>query len=153
MHDPLVVAFEIRRPWPQRSTLPATGSRRDGVRWRIKLHHDHGSWCDDHCASRRDPFPWWKPGSYMSHWRLAGRDWYWPPLITVWHKEPGGADSLSVCRPRVQQPDGTWRFKGHWRWHIFHVTWRAAVIDVPFSLRLNHDRLDRAAVRPPDRHR
>lgn len=25
MHDPLTVAFEIPRPWPQRSTLAATG--------------------------------------------------------------------------------------------------------------------------------
>lgn len=33
MHDPLVVAFEIRRPWPERSTGFAT------VRWKFKGSH------------------------------------------------------------------------------------------------------------------
>lgn len=65
MHDPLVVAFEIRRPWP---------------------------------ARRRT---------------LTTRRLYWPPLITVWHREPGGRDSGTVCRP------GTWkRHVHHWRLQI-----------------------------------
>jgi hypothetical protein len=64
MHDPLVVAFEIKRPWPRRRTRP-------------------------------------------------GRH-YWPALITVWHREPRGADALSVCK------HGT-----RWRWHVHH--WRLQV--------------------------
>ncbi len=59
MHDPLVVAFEIRRPWP---------TRRDSRGWR-----------------------------------------YWPPVVTVWHREPGGADANTVCK-----------YSGHWRWHVHH---------------------------------
>lgn len=74
MHDPDVVAFEIRRPWPERTS---TGL-------------------------------------------------YWPPVITVWHREPGGADSGEVCKHYVRSPvgSGQWTTKhlNGWRWHINH--WR-----------------------------
>lgn len=61
MHDPLVVAFVIKRPWP------------DGYK----------------AASQRCR--------------------YWPAMITVWHREPGGHDSGTICK-----------WGGHWRWHIHH---------------------------------
>jgi hypothetical protein len=60
MHDPLCVAFEIKRPWPH---------RREANGWR-----------------------------------------YWPALITVWHREPGGHDSGTVCSYRTH-----WRHPWHWR--------------------------------------
>jgi hypothetical protein len=60
MHDPLVVAFEIRRPWPCCSAAP----------------------------------------SEQRHW---------PLMITVWHREPGGHDSGTICK-----------WGGHWRWHVHH---------------------------------
>lgn len=66
MHDPLVVAFEIKRPWPD---------------------------------------------SYKTK---NGRRRYWPAMITVWHREPGGRDSGTVCKRN-----------GHWRLHIHH--WRIQV--------------------------
>lgn len=118
MHDPMTVAFEIRRPWPSRSSLPAAGS--GDVRWRIRLHHSH----HDDCAPNGctgNPFPWWKPRSYSSFWRLAGRDFYWPPMVTVWHVEPGGADGLSVCGYR-RDADGKKRYTKAWHWHVHH--WR-----------------------------
>lgn len=126
MHDPLVVAHTIVRPWPQPSSLPATGSRGDGVRWQIRHHHT----CTGYCR-RNDPphregaFPWWKPRSYRRFWRLAGRDWYWPALVTIWHREPGGADALSVCQRRYQDKNGQWRYSKGWRWHVRH--WRVQV--------------------------
>lgn len=129
MHDPLVVAWGIRRPWPQRSSLPATG---DPVRWRIRLHHSCGTWCADDPPHKSGSFPWWKPGSYMSHWRLAGRDFYWPPLVTVWHREPGGRDALTVCSRRYQDKAGKWHYSKGWKWHVFHVEWRKPLICVPF---------------------
>lgn len=92
MHDPLVVAFEIRRPWPEKSK-PISNVHRD-TRWRL-----HGAF-----------------------WKLAGREFYWPSLITVWHREPGGHDALTVCRTHVQRPDGTSKATNAWRWHIHH--WR-----------------------------
>lgn len=60
MHDPMVVAFEIPRPWPQRSPLPATGTHHDGVRWRIRLNHQHVSGCENDPPHKDGPFPWWK---------------------------------------------------------------------------------------------
>jgi len=126
VHDPMTVAHEIRRPWPQRSTLPAASS---DVRWRIRLHHEHFAdeqhpgicgGCDQPMDSENNWFPWWKPSSYMSHWRLAGRDYYWPSMITIWHNEPGGHDGLTVCSRRYQDKRGKWHRTKSWRWHIHH---------------------------------
>lgn len=89
MHDPLVVAFEIRRPWPKRQR------RTTGPSW---------SW--GYGRGRR-----WRPGAFMN---IAGVRLYWPALITVWHAEPGGADSGTVCK-----------WTSHWRWHAHH--WRIQV--------------------------
>ncbi len=117
MHDPMTVAFEIRRPWPRRSGLPAAGH---GERWKIRLRHDHGSWCAGDPPHPDGPFPWWKPSSYLTHMRLAGRDFYWPPVVTIWHVEPGGRDGLSVCSRRYQGSDGRWHYTRTWRWHVWH---------------------------------
>lgn len=89
MHDPLVVAFEIRRPWPKR--------------WR---HASGPSWKWGYGRGLR-----WRPSAFMN---VAGVRLYWPALVTVWHVEPGGADSGTVC---------TWT--SHWRWHVHH--WRFQV--------------------------
>ncbi|MEU0426452.1 hypothetical protein ABZ235_23135 [Streptomyces canus] len=118
MHDPLTVAFDIRRPWPERSTMPSAAHA--SVRWRIRLHHDCGTWCADDPGHRDGALPWWKPSSYSAFWRLGGRDYYWPPLITVWHREPRGRDALTECGRRVQRRDGTWSRTRGWRWHIHH---------------------------------
>lgn len=61
MHDPLVVAFEIKRPWPD--SYKTAGRRRR----------------------------------------------YWPTMITVWHREPGGHNWGTVCKR-----------DGHWRLHVHH---------------------------------
>jgi hypothetical protein len=127
MHDPMVVAFEIRRPWPRRSR--ANDAKPGQPRWVIRYHHDCGKYgCEERHTGQRF-FPWWKPGSYMSAWVLAGRGFYWPALITIWHVEPGGHDSGKVCRHyvRTQQPDGTYRTRvtHAWRWHVHH--WRIRV--------------------------
>jgi hypothetical protein len=39
---------------------------------------------------------------------MCGR-MHFPPLITVWHNEPDGQDSLTVCDRN-----------SHWQWHIHH---------------------------------
>jgi hypothetical protein len=124
VHDPDVVAHVIVRPWPQRSAFPATGSRGDSRRWSIRLHHDHVPGCAAGGCTKRQPFPWWRPRSYSRFWRLAGRDLYWPPLVTIWHREPGGRDALTECQRRVQRADGTWRYAGHWRWHVRHFRYQ-----------------------------
>lgn len=84
MHDPMVLAFSIRRPWP-----------------RVRRPH------------RKNPPRWqWRPGSCFAH--VAGREWYFPDLINVWHVEPDGQDALrGPCK-------GT-----RWQWHIhhWHIQW------------------------------
>lgn len=97
MHDPLVVAFEIRRPWPQ--------------------HH------------RQTPSgPQWKFG-LTPFWSIAGMGLYFPTMITIWHREPGGRDSGEVCKhhSRYQDHKGDWQWKFHhgWRFHVHH--WKIQV--------------------------
>jgi hypothetical protein len=63
VHDPLVVAFQIKRPWPDGGYKTATGHRRR----------------------------------------------HWPAMVTIWHREPGGHDSGTLCK-----------WNGKWRWHVHH---------------------------------
>jgi hypothetical protein len=111
MHDPMVVAFDIRRPWPQRDRT----WHPPGPRWSLGRHrHTHHDACG--CTRRdRDAFPWWKPGSYSPFWALAGRRYYFPSVVTVWHNEPGGRDAFEVCTRASR-----------WRWHAHH--WSVQVI-------------------------
>jgi hypothetical protein len=67
VHDPLTVAFEIRRPWPKAEPWKTEQAARTGTRWDIG-------------------------GAF---WILAGRGLYWPSLITVWHRDPSGYDSTT----------------------------------------------------------
>lgn len=91
MHDPMVVAFSIRRPWPNRPRK----AQRD--RWKFRS------------------------GGHLScFWVIAGREFYFPGLITVWHREPNGADALTVCG---RDADG--RRIDSWRWHVRH--WRIQI--------------------------
>jgi hypothetical protein len=101
VHDPLVVAFEIRRPWPKRDSWKTELAKRNGTRWQLR-------------------------GPYFV---VAGHGLYWPCMVTVWHREPGGHDSLTVCGRRTQRPDGTWHQPRTWRFHVHH--WRVQVI--PFQ--------------------
>jgi hypothetical protein len=129
MHDPMVVAFDILRPWPQRSGLPASGI--PGERWRVLLHHVHHEECAaEGCDPARNPFPWWKTRSWSRFWRLAGRDYYWPALITIWHREPGGHDSGEICpqtRRAWNEAERKWEYRAtrRWRFHVRH--WKIQV--------------------------
>lgn len=108
MHDPLVVAFDIRRPWPRRDH--SHDAKPGEPRWRARYQR----------ATWRKPWRGW-----MAFWTVAGRGFYWPSFITVWHQEPGGHDALTICRTRTQRPDGTWTYTKGWRWHVRH--WRIQV--------------------------
>lgn len=79
MHDPMTVAFEIRRPWPQRSSFQ---KRAKEDRWKIR---------------------------WSAFWTIAGVEYYWPGLITVWHVDPSGFDSNEDCP-----------YSGRWQWHVHH---------------------------------
>lgn len=74
MHDPLTVAFEVRRPWPKRDTWRTKNAARTGTRWRFSA-------------------------PYVV---LAGRGLYFPCMITVWHRDPSGYDD-TTCRGKRWQ--------------------------------------------------
>jgi hypothetical protein len=103
MHDPMVVAFEIRRPWPQKSSVGGRSSKR----WEVKIRGGK----------------WWRPGAWSPFVRAFGRSWYFPAMVTVWHVEPGGRDSGEVCKHWV---DG--KPKRSWRWHVHHWKIQVALV-------------------------
>lgn len=83
MHDPLTVAFEIRRPWPTAADWRTKQAARAGIRWRFD-----------------SPF-----------WVLAGRGLYFPSLVTVWHRDPSGYDHVTCTRRGWKFHVHHWRFQ------------------------------------------
>lgn len=75
---------------------------------------------DPMCVAFTIPRPWPKrqkrtfgPARWRlkgKFWNIAGRGIYWPSLVTVWHVEPGGRDSGTVCKYRDH-----WKHPHHWR--------------------------------------
>ena len=63
-------------------------------------------------------------------WR--DRHGYRPPIVNVWHHEPGGADAGDVCKHwrRYPQPDGSCKNEllTGWRWHVHH--YRVQIIPI-----------------------
>lgn len=104
MHDPMVVAFEIRNPIPRRHK--SHDAKPGKPRWR------------------------WSPPFAT----VAGRGIYWRSLITVWHVEPGGRDALSVCGydadGRRNIRSGRWRWHiRHWKIQVSPLQrWRRALL-------------------------
>lgn len=42
-------------------------------------------------------------------------------IIDVWHMEPNGADSLTICRDRITDESGKFvRWSNAWKWHFWH---------------------------------
>lgn len=100
MHSPEVVAFSIRSPFPH-IMKPMT---KNPPRWQSIWHR------------RVDGSHFISPFAYV-----AGKELYFPELITIWHMEPGGHDSLTICKDRVRDKNGKFvRWSNTWRWHIHH---------------------------------
>lgn len=105
MHDPMVVAWSIPRPWPKISKR-----KRDTKRlWYMRYE-----WAK-----------WYKPWEgWRKFWRFGNIEVYWPDIITIWHNEPNGHDSGEVCKhyTRWQDDHGVWHGKPKraWRYHIHH---------------------------------
>lgn len=101
MHSPEALAFSIVRPWPQISKSPM---RKNVPKWQLPI------------IRRSD-------GSFMlSRFAYAnGRELYFPSLFDIWHMEPGGRDSGSVCKTKwYKDKNGNDRAKQTWRWHFWH---------------------------------
>lgn len=91
MHDPLVVAHTIRKPWPKIS------KRRHHNDGRLRIRSSWRKWYDI------------RPSSFSAFWYIGPFELYWSSLVTIWHKEPKGHDAFSVCK-----------HSGRWKWHIHH---------------------------------
>lgn len=91
MHDPMHVAREVRRPWPNR---PWRG-RPDRAR-RPSGHRRLGPINIRARAAGRSR---WRGRLYFSWaiWHIGGRSWYFPGWLTVWHVDPE-RDGTSSCR-------------------------------------------------------
>lgn len=85
MHDPMTVAFEIPRPWPNVDSWKTEQAARTGTRWEIG-----------------GPF-----------WVLAGRGLYFPTLITVWHRDPSGYDHTTCGGKKWRLHVHHWRLQLH----------------------------------------
>lgn len=115
MHDPMVVAFEIPSPIPRRK------DHRDALpgqkRWTF------GRRRRTNAENLGEPvYRWWRPRGWEP--KIAGRAWGFNALATIWHVEPNGADSGTVCKHhrRWQDDDGVWHAKHlrAWKWHVHH---------------------------------
>lgn len=115
MHDPMVVAFDIRRPWP---SLRSEKVKEGQPRWEVTIYRKHGKSHDGW-----NPRRWWRPGSWSPFVTVFGRRWYFPSMVTIWHVEPGGHDSGEICKHWVGG-----KHRNRWRWHVWH--WQVQVIPI-----------------------
>lgn len=104
MHDPMTVAFTIRRPWPRIRRRTYGPDRR-----KLEARYSWARWWQ------------WNPAVFMSHWRIGPLELYWPSLITFWHVEPSGCDSSEGC---LRRQHGAY-LRPRWRWHVHH--WKLQV--------------------------
>lgn len=117
MHDPLVVAWNVPLPLPR---LTRYRKPPEGVRWAVRRRRRTNP------ENLGEPVYGWHRPCGWSAW-AAGREVRMRRLATIWHVEPGGADSGDVCPHHVRwtDSDGRWQSRpvGSWRWHVVHVRW------------------------------
>lgn len=101
MHSPEVLAHSIHNPIPKRMQ-------------RIQPHQ----YPKFELPLRRRSDGSWYTAPFM---RAFGYEWYFESIIDIWHMEPHGKDSLTVCRDRIVDADGKFvRWSHAWKWHINH---------------------------------
>lgn len=111
MHDPMVVAFTIPSPIPERKKWRDVrpGEKRWTLGRRRRTNAEHLG---------QPVYPWWRPKAWEP--RVAGRAFGLRTAVTVWHVEPGGRDAFAVCKNRRQKRDGSWTYDRRWAWHVHH---------------------------------
>ncbi len=88
MHEPQVVLFDVRLPFPRRNRWP---SKTETERWTF------GRWRRTNPENLGDPvLPWCRPAAWKP--AIAGRRYQWRTFATVWHNEPSGHDSGTICK-------------------------------------------------------
>lgn len=89
MHDPMVVAFDIKIPVPYFWSKADANQKRWSLQvWRRTNEANRGERCH----------AWWRPKGYRV--TVAGRQLRWRTIATIWHVEPKGHDALTICRKR-----------------------------------------------------
>lgn len=107
MHDPDVVVFDVPLP------IPARLWPDKNARWGIKRRLYTGT--GPKAGTPIDP--WWMPRAWAVS--APGRRLVWWKPVTVWHNEPGGADSGRVCKGMggsdltVHNVCWAWTHRGH----------------------------------------
>jgi hypothetical protein len=130
MHDPMVVAHDIPLPLPRRDRWR---EKRIDRRWGLIRQRRTNP------ENLGEPvYPWWRPRGWTVV--AAGRVYRMRHLATIWHVEPGGRDSGSVCthylrgdawrslprwrarlNPFIKPLDGgEWAADRSWKWHVWH---------------------------------
>jgi hypothetical protein len=107
MHSPEVLAFSIVNPWP---TVHKQPIGRNNPKWALPIRRrDDGSF-------------------YITRFAYVnGMELYFSSLIDIWHMEPGGKDSGTVCKHRITDKDGKFVKWSHaWKWHVWH--WKATPV-------------------------
>jgi hypothetical protein len=106
MHDPDVVVFDIHLPIPRRTKF---WDRHADKRWTL------GRQRRTNAENLGQPvWPWYRPRGYRP--ALAGRTFGLVELCTVWHTEPQGRDSGTVCKG-MGGSDLTWH---NIKWAVRH---------------------------------
>ena len=105
MHDPKHVVYEVRLPIPVRKKW--RDAKHGEPRWTLGISRRTNA---QNVGER--VYPWWNPKGYSP--RVAGRAFESMRLVTIWHDEPGGADSGTVCSYAAAK-----RHPQHWtlQWH------------------------------------
>lgn len=128
MHDPSVVVFDVHVPIPRRDRW--RDAREGEKRW------TPGRFRRTNPENLGQPvYPWF----HLSGWhpQIAGRAFSWVTFATVWHEEPNGADSGTVCKG-MGGTELTWH-NVKWAWkHRKHLN-----IQIRPYLRVKHWVFDR----------
>lgn len=132
MHDPEVLVFDLKVPIPVRRWKLRTGQRW-GIKRRLWLYTGA-----PHPKAGTPIDPWWMPRAWEVH--AAGRLIGWWEVADVWHSEPGGRDSGTVCG-RLPSGSGLTVPNVRWAWrHRAHL--RVTVLPYRRVKRWLFDRCD-----------
>jgi hypothetical protein len=91
MHTPTVVVFDIHVPWVRLSAP----WRNDSKRWGVERRR-YSPTCTPPEKANRPMYRPWRPAAWLVH--VNGKLARWATLATVWHQEPTGHDSGTVCK-------------------------------------------------------
>lgn len=83
MHNPEVVVFDLHVPIPH-----WWAAYKNEPRWGVRRRR--------YTNDNKPIYPWWRPAAWIVC--AAGCHGRWYTVVTVWHNEPGGADSGAVCK-------------------------------------------------------